>query len=463
MPEPPAATSRGGLRLDFDQLVTAGLLAAVGARASLAPAQNDTWWQLRAGKELWRTHAVPRTNDWSFTFPSHRWDDHEWLYQALAYAAHRVGGMPLLALLTGAATWATVLATWRLMGGSSRRRAVLVALTLPVTLATAAVRPQAVSLLLLVVVVALLRSGRLWPVPLIVLVWANLHGAFVFALVAVGAAIVAAALASRERLRPLLLGAIGAALASLVTPWGVGIYAFLVSKSDTLDIEEWQPLWRFPASLGVVGVAAVALLAATITQRPMTWGWGRTCSTAVAIALLPFAVLYVRVAPAFLLVALPAIADAWDQWRPAAHRRDDASAMNSVLAGVVIVAMLGWVAVSYADRTPSLGWDPIGAPIVSAARACTGPLYNRYDDGGYLEWFAPDLEVFVDSRLDPYPLPFLRAHFAAEASGDQSAAITQWGLRCAVLPPGSPSTEWFRSAGWVTLADDGRWVVLGAP
>jgi hypothetical protein len=463
MPQPPAATSRGGLRWDFDQLVTACLLAAVGARACLAPAQNDTWWQLRAGRELWRTHDIPRTNDWSFTFPSHRWDDHEWLYQALAHLAHRAGGMPFLALLTGAATWATVLATWRLMGGSSRRRAVLVVLTLPVTLATAAVRPQAVSLLLLVVVVALLRSGRVWPVPLIVLVWANLHGAFVFALVAVGAALVAAALASRDRLRPLLLAAIGAALASLATPWGFGIYTFLVSKSDTLDIEEWQPLWRFPVSLGVVIVAAVALAVAVTTQRRVAWGWPRTCSTAVAIALLPFAVRYVRVAPAFVLVVLPVLADAWDRWRPAADRTDDASAANTVLAGVVVAAMLGWVGVSYADRDASLGWDPISEPIVSAVRSCPGPLYNRYDDGGYLEWFAPEVDVFVDSRLDPYPLPFLRAHFAAETSGDQSAAVAEWGLRCAVLPPGSASTAWFRAEGWVTLADDGAWVVLRAP
>lgn len=207
----------------------------------------------------------------------------------------------------------------------------------------------------------------------------------------------------------------------------------------------------------------MALVGAVIAQRRIAWDWARICSTAVAIALLPFAVRYVRVAPAFVLVALPVLADAWDRWRPPASRRDDSSVVNAVLAGVVVTGMLGWVATSYADRDPSLGWDPIGAPIVAAVSACPGPVYNRYDDGGYLEWFAPDVEVFVDSRLDPYPLPFLRAHFAAEASGDQSAAVARWGLRCAVLPPSSPSLAWLRSQGWATMADDGRWVVLGAP
>ncbi len=41
-----------------DRLVIGLLFVVIAVLACFAPAQGDTWWHLRAGQDIWRTHAV---------------------------------------------------------------------------------------------------------------------------------------------------------------------------------------------------------------------------------------------------------------------------------------------------------------------------------------------------------------------------------------------------------------------
>ncbi len=42
---------------------------------------------------------------------------------------------------------------------------------------------------------------------------------------------------------------------------------------------------------------------------------------------------------------------------------------------------------------PHLRWTPLPAQSLFALQRCPDNLYNRYDEGGYLIWFAPDHRV----------------------------------------------------------------------
>ncbi|HZB26538.1 MAG TPA: hypothetical protein VE379_10420, partial [Vicinamibacterales bacterium] len=96
---------------------------------------------------------------------------------------------------------------------------------------------------------------------------------------------------------------------------------------------------------------------------------------------------------------------------------------------------------------------------VQAIRGCPGKLYNRYDDGGYVIWFAR-VPVYADSRQDPYPLDFLQEHLRHERSGTYLPVFTKYNLRCAFLPPTSPTAERMLEDGWHVAAADTRWLVL---
>ena len=87
------------------------------------PAQNDTFWHLRAGQDIWRTGHVPRVDHDSHRFAGAPWPDHEWLTQALMYLAYRAGGMPGLQSGAAALVLAAAALTWRFDGRPAARRA----------------------------------------------------------------------------------------------------------------------------------------------------------------------------------------------------------------------------------------------------------------------------------------------------------------------------------------------------
>ena len=86
------------------------------------------------------------------------------------------------------------------------------------------------------------------------------------------------------------------------------------------------------------------------------------------------------------------------------------------MVALVAAAVTVGAAWSLPDR--ALGWRPIPSTVSAAVEACPGPLYNRYDEGGFLIWAVPRVPVFVDSRQDPYPQDFIARHLETEAAGD---------------------------------------------
>ena len=55
--------------LTSDQLAIGLAFVAVATLACLAPAQGDTWWLLRAGRDLWTTGHVPLTETFKGVVP----------------------------------------------------------------------------------------------------------------------------------------------------------------------------------------------------------------------------------------------------------------------------------------------------------------------------------------------------------------------------------------------------------
>jgi hypothetical protein len=100
---------------------------------------------------------------------------------------------------------------------------------------------------------------------------------------------------------------------------------------------------------------------------------------------------------------------------------------------------------------------------MAAIRDCGGPLYNRYNEGGYLIWFVPEVPVFIDSRQDPYPAALLSADIDAEKTGEYRALFARYGVRCAALPPQLPVSKRLAAGGWRELFRDQTWVVQAAP
>ena len=147
-------------RFTFDRLGTTLLFVAIAAVACMMPAQNDTWWLLRAGQDIWAAHRVLLTDTYSHTAFGAAWPNHEWLSEVLFYAIYTVGGLPLLTLTCASVVTCAWAIVWRETRGPAKLKVLLTAFVLATAATTWSLRAQVLSLLMVVATMALLRRRQ---------------------------------------------------------------------------------------------------------------------------------------------------------------------------------------------------------------------------------------------------------------------------------------------------------------
>lgn len=448
------------------------LLLAVFLTCGLTRMQGDTWWQLRAGEDMWASGRVLLSDVYSHTAAGAFWTNHEWLAEVIFYACHRLGGLPLLTLFAAALITGGWLFSWRLTRGSSTPAFVL---TL-VALATSAVwwepRPHAFSLLFLPWMVFLLHRGAIaWIVPLF-LVWANTHGGVLLGFVLLGAGLTAQTLVMPSLWRRSVAGLAGAALAMTATPMGIDFWIEIpksLSRISLYTLDEWtRTELTDPTMLPFWGIAAMYVWEAVRqVSRAKRLSPSEAAVHAVALVLLPGAIAAVRNVPPFLLVAVPALTALWAaEARPERPARAPDRRTAGLILAVMVCACLGvavTLGLAYRDQWPRLQWNPIPEAALDALRGCPDNLYNRYDEGGMLLWFAPGRKVFLDGRQDPFPPALVLEHIEMETGRrPYGPTFERHAIRCAFLPVVSPVGPQLTRDGWTALYRDEQWVVLTA-
>lgn len=478
-------TERRGL--SFEGMAIGLLFVVVAARALVMEAQSDTFWALRAGQDLWATGRVPTVDTYSYTVAGLPWPNHEWLWQAVIYPLHRLGGLPLVTLGASFLVMGAVALTYRLMVGAPGTRFLLLLLGVPLASVVWALRPQIVTLLFLTVLVSMLARERFLALPLLFLAWANAHGGVVLGGLLLGVAF-ATALArawlagperravDRRRARRLGLVLVPCALAVAATPMGFQLFRFVVESEGRLrsaHINEWQstlPGWSIAGAFWVLALAYAALLLwRARSLRGASWSdW---VVVACVSALLPLAFRSLRHIGPFILLA-PAAASRLlgadfrlRRSAPAsASPSPERPALNAAILGLFGVGALASVAIAWKLPVEALGWRPLPDGALDAVRACPGRLYNHYNQGGYLIWFTPETKVFIDNRQDPYPLPFLLDHLRIESGKlPWEPTFHRWDVRCSFLSVDSPTVTALEKAGWRDAYRDERWAVQVAP
>ncbi|HET9853051.1 MAG TPA: hypothetical protein VFP56_11175, partial [Candidatus Limnocylindrales bacterium] len=241
----------------------------------------DLAYQLRVGADILAGGGIPTVDTWTFTAFGTPWLDQQWGAQAILAAVYQAAGWTGLALLRAglvALTFALVLravrSAWSIAsvraGGSaiasSARTATLVVLLAFVVAAPAlALRPQLFAIVLFAATQVILieraeHPRRLWLIPVLAALWANLHGSFPLVIILVGLAWIDEVALLREpvpgqperRLRARLLGSTGLAIigavatvATLLTPFGIDAWRYIENlarnPSITSQVSEWRP------------------------------------------------------------------------------------------------------------------------------------------------------------------------------------------------------------------------------
>jgi hypothetical protein len=265
-------------RIDRASYLAIIILAGIWG-ASRVASSGDLWIALGCGRYI-LSHGVTRTDPFSFNSPPGTWVNQNWLSHVLFTLIERASGLSGLGLwkfiVAIAIGWLTA-STARALGAS---RAVAAACAIAMAAMGRPfydIRPNLHTVLLSAVTIRWLAGTgprtpmRYWPIPLVFVLWANLHGGFLFGIVALFAA--AGTFTFLRLFRRgeavgwpavLLLPFLGLA-ATIVSPYGITNlthpYAITMGPDAAhwRQVKEWMPPYG-PSAKGEAGVLAFWIL-----------------------------------------------------------------------------------------------------------------------------------------------------------------------------------------------------------
>src|SRR3989344_4520723 len=223
---------------------------------------NDFWLHLRIGEIIIEENHFPRTDPLSFTGSGEEFINHEWLPQIIFYLLLDVGGflsVTVFAAVVGVILFGLLLyrkqLSWPLM--------VFLCVVAYSFKPFIVPRPQIFAYLLLLGLMLVIERKKLYLIPLILFLWANIHASVILALPILFIVFIF------ERDRKFLFFSLIGLAATLINPFGYKIYWHALQPIRFSEayhyLLETRPIYKlFPALPHLlVTHLAVIFLAAT--------------------------------------------------------------------------------------------------------------------------------------------------------------------------------------------------------
>jgi hypothetical protein len=416
---------------------------------------SDTGWHIRAGELILETRAVPERDPFSHSMAGREWFAWEWLTDLVMAILHRHWG--LAGVVSGAilVLLASYDALYRLMMRCGADAVVAFIFTIFGAVCGVVhwlARPHLISIALMVVWYGAVedfrrnhgRGGgrRIYFLPLLIALWANLHGAFVatFPVLAIYAVGEWAEFAARGEWRSAKLWrvlrtylAVGAlsAVAALATPYGYRLYGhlwrYLTDAKLLSTISEFQSpnfhsldgrLIEILLLLGAIA-AANAVRRRRFVEVGLLVLWGHMTLQSerhVTLAVVMLAPVIAEQFSALISESADRLAAARNQasraFRAARDWYREVMAIDRQLTGafasgavfVFIIAMTagGWAGKLAPERFNPNHFPEAAADFILRTKP-EGNMYSSDQFGGYLIYrLHPQFKVFVDGRSDFY-------------------------------------------------------------
>ena len=421
----------------------------------------DIWWHLRNAQVLFQTGRFIRSDLYSFTVPGHPWISHEWLAEIPYYLAWRAGDLAGIRILEIALLSAIFLALLLLCyEASGNIKASVLAVGASIYLATVSFGPRTIlfGYLYLVVLLLLLqryrRRGRaaLWAIPLLFCLWVNTHGSWSIGVIVFAISVAAGCIRGAwgrvdgdawtpQQFHALLITGAASAAALFVNPFGARLVFYPLDlafrqKLNVSYIAEWVSV-DFHGARGKLLMGLLLFMLVSALLRDCRW-------VVTELALLSFGLYcgltYSRFLFLLAIVAAPVVARLLD-FVPAYDPKKDRYVLNAAVIVLMLAAM-----VRNLPRTADIQRNiarrfPAGAVAYLNAHPPPDHMLNEFLWGGYLEWYAQDVKVFIDSRVDIFEYAGVFRDYLDVLDLQQPRAVLEkYQIGAALLPPALPLT-----------------------
>jgi len=486
-------------------LILVGLL--VFLMASRTPADPDMWWHLRAGEETIQAGKPLTVDTMTFTHLGDKWVNHSWLAEVVIYIFYDLGSYLGLSLYLALIATATMVILYRSLDGGALLRAAVIVLACLVLSPIWSPRPQQFSLLFFVYLNAWLllfmqhKKVPAWPLPLLFILWANLHGGYSFGFMLLGVSIAGmmfdrvfrpqseSTMSWREIGRLCYWTAISL-LAVLINPNGISTWEIpfqTVGVEVTKYIQEWESLDFHQISnlpylvllfgcfitMGLSGKKATGVELAGLTLFGVL---SLTAQRMVGIFALFAAVVLARHLQGSMdslafQVKATELGRRFVNWRELTKSKPVSPGLRKTvnLTLAVILLLAGLIKLVYASHPIMVdkavrAYYPIGAVDTLEKIQEKGNLLSDYGWGGYLDWRLRDNLVYFDGRADLYSdEEFFEWLDLIAAKPGWEAKLEGFQVKFILLPPEMELVEQAEMAGWQVLFRDDLSVLLRKP
>lgn len=423
----------GSQAFGSEVLLLAPLLAWTIAMYFLRPTDPDLWWHLKMGEVILDTGTIPRADIFSFISLGKPMIAHEWLSETIFASMLRSFGYTGLCGLFGvmaALTFCLIYKTCRHLDVGVLPSAITCVVSLRLISIAATVRPQMFTVLCMAVLIhALTRLSRgspprwLWGLPIMLFLWANLHGGYIIGVAMLWLTFVVGYFSlERATLRQLGLLSLACTFATLITPHGFHgwLYPFQyadLSSASLRYIAEWQsPNFHDPTAMVmlfvVLGMSVVGVMRAPSTPVDVAWTLALTALALLSSRHVPlFGIVVPPIICARLLAEFPSIR----LWLREFNTKGFGIALCLVMPLALAISIKMGTSSTVAlqiGREPNDEGLPRGAAAMMANSKHPGNVITEYDWGGYLIYkLYPGWKVGIDGRADVHGDATMDLHY----------------------------------------------------
>jgi len=412
--------TRSEWRLPFITLVLLSL--AFSCRQLSDP---DLGFHLQYGKYIFEQSSVPATDLTTYTVSNHTYIDLHWLFQLLIYLIFLGFGYPGLSIFFCLLSLLILLLLMKRLRTSNGWRVVCLLVALLVLEPRLLPRPEMFTFLFLLILLQILenyhlkKKGRLYLLPLLMLVWCNMHSLFILGLLATAVFFLSTWFQERRPDRKLFTWFLVSILACFLNPYHVQGFLFPFSLLTRFDqhnlfhqhIAEFRPVSGLDYSQTATllfflsSLLTIFFLIFPSRKRPLHEIWISLLFLVPAIAAARNQALFVLASIPFLGSQLPAFSA---KSIPVMFARKSAPFLRYSLLLLMILLTVRVLNGSYYAANGSCNKTGAGinrfrlpedAAGFLAGNRLNGRMINSLGCGGWLSWRLQQ-PVFIDGRLE---------------------------------------------------------------
>ena len=411
-------------------------------RGGLSYLDPDFGWHLKAGEEAWINKTAPYQNYYNFTYTG-TWVNHEWLSDLLLYLAYENLGYDFLVIFFALIITLTLVLlnifVFRNLLSKPGFGLIIIFQLLGVLAAMPhfGIRIQEIALLFVFLLLLILENYnkyRNWPVllwlPVLFILWANLHASFLLGLVLMFAwpafkllEKILAIILNKSKSLPWLdlskqitwpqlklfsLFSFIALLATLFNPYGFKLFSFLggyQNKAYLSLIQEWLPQHSFPLyylQLIYLSLGLVALLLYIYKRYRLKVGldlW----TVFLNITFLFLSWQSRRHFPLFLVVSFILIVETYSDFFSDLKIIYVSWLKKITIFCFLLVISSQLILIRFIENPFASFCQtyPCSAKnfLQENPEYLNYDIFNNYTWGGFLIWTMPEKKIFIDGRL----------------------------------------------------------------